>query len=92
MFPDLPAIAETVPGFDVKSWFGLIGPAGLPKDIVDRLHAEMVKAFAQPDVKERLAAMGADAQLMDPTTFNTYALQEMDRWARVVKASGAKVQ
>lgn len=91
-FPDLPAIAETVPGFDVKSWFGLMGPAGLPKDIVDKLHAEMVKAFAQPDVKERLAGMGADAQLMDPAAFNAYTLQEMDRWAKVVKASGAKVQ
>lgn len=91
-FPDLPAIAETLPGFDVKSWFGLMGPAGLPKDIVDKLHAEMVKVFAMPDVKERLAGMGAEALVMDPTAFNAYVHQEIDRWAKVVKASGAKVQ
>jgi tripartite-type tricarboxylate transporter receptor subunit TctC len=91
-FPDLPAIAETVPGFDVRSWFGLIGPAGMPKDIVDKLHVEMVKVFAQPDVKERLAVMGADAQVTDPAAFNTYVHQEMDRWAKVVKASGARVE
>ncbi|WP_326538601.1 tripartite tricarboxylate transporter substrate binding protein [Pseudorhodoferax sp.] len=91
-FPDLPAIAETVPGFDVRSWFGLIGPANLPKEVVDKLHAEMVKIFAMPDVKERLAAMGADAQVTSPAQFNTYVHQEMERWAKVVKASGAKVQ
>jgi tripartite-type tricarboxylate transporter receptor subunit TctC len=91
-FPDLPAIAETVPGFDVRSWFGLIGPANLPRDVVDKLHAEMVKVFAMPDVKERLATLGADAQVTSPTQFNAYVHQEMDRWAKVVKASGAKVQ
>jgi len=91
-FPDLPAIAETVPGFDVRSWFGLIGPAGLPKEVVDKLHAEMVKVFAMPDVKERLTTMGADAKVTAPDAFNAYVHQEMDRWAKVVKASGAKVQ
>ncbi|VTU23051.1 tripartite tricarboxylate transporter substrate binding protein [Variovorax sp. PBL-E5] len=91
-FPDLPAIAETVPGFDVRSWFGLIGPANLPKDVVDKLYAEMVKIFAMPDVKERLATLGADAQVTSPVQFDTYVHQEMGRWAKVVKASGAKVQ
>lgn len=91
-FPDLPAIAETVPGFDVRSWFGLIGPANLPKDIAEKLHAEMVKIFAMPDVKERLATLGADAQVTSPAQFNAYVHQELDRWAKVVKASGARVQ
>jgi len=91
-FPDLPAIAETVPGFDVRSWFGLIGPANLSRDVADKLHAEMVKIFAMPDVKERLATLGADAQVTSPTQFNAYVHQEMERWAKVVKASGAKVQ
>ncbi len=90
-FPDLPSIAESVPGFDVRSWFGLIGPAGMTKDVVDKLHTEMIKVFSQPDVKERLALMGADAQVTDPPAFNNYALQEIDRWAKVVKASGARV-
>jgi tripartite-type tricarboxylate transporter receptor subunit TctC len=91
-FPELPAIAETVPGFDVRSWFGLMGPSGMPTEVVAKLHAEMVKVFAMSDVKERLAKLGGDAQVTDPVAFNAYVHKEMDRWAKVVKASGAKVQ
>ncbi|HRO81210.1 Bug family tripartite tricarboxylate transporter substrate binding protein [Alicycliphilus denitrificans] len=91
-FPDLPAIAETVPGFDVRSWFGLMGPAGMPRPVVDKLHAEMVRIFTQPEVLRRIADMGAEAQVTDPAAFNAYVHQEMERWAKVVKASGATVQ
>ncbi len=91
-FPDLPAISETVPGFDVRSWFGLMGPSGMPRPVVDRLHTEMVRIFAQPEVLRRIADMGAEAQVSDPTAFTAYVHQEIDRWAKVVKASGAQVQ
>lgn len=91
-FPDLPAISETVPGFDVRSWFGLMGPAGLPGPVVDKLHAEMARIFAQPDVLRRIADMGAEAQVTDPAAFTAYVHQEIERWAKVVKASGATVQ
>jgi tripartite-type tricarboxylate transporter receptor subunit TctC len=91
-FPDLPAISETVPGFDVRSWFGLMGPAGLPRPVVDKLHAEMARIFAQPDVLQRIADMGAEAQVTDPAAFTAYVHQEIERWAKVVKASGATVQ
>ncbi|WP_406625724.1 Bug family tripartite tricarboxylate transporter substrate binding protein [Acidovorax sp. SDU_ACID1] len=91
-FPDLPAISETVPGFDVRSWFGLMGPAGLPRPVVDKLHAEMARIFAQPDVLRRIADMGAEAQVTDPAAFTAYVHQEIERWAKVVKASGATVQ
>lgn len=91
-FPDLPAIAETLPGFDVRSWFGLMGPANMPKDVVAKLHTEMVRIFAMSDVKERLATLGADAEVTDPVAFSGYMHEEMDRWAKVVKASGAKIQ
>lgn len=91
-FPDLPAISETVPGFDVRSWFGLMGPAGLPRPVVDKLHAEMSRIFAQPDVLRRIADMGAEAQVTDPAAFTAYVHQEIERWAKVVKASGATVQ
>lgn len=90
-YPDLPAIAESVPGFDVRSWFGLMGPAGIPKPIQDILHAEMVRIFALPDVKEKLAQLGGEAQVTSPASFTAYATQEVERWAKVVKASGAKV-
>ncbi len=91
-FPDLPAISETVPGFDVRSWFGLMGPAGLPRPVVDKLHAEMARIFVQPDVLRRIADMGAEAQVTDPAAFTAYVHQEIERWAKVVKASGATVQ
>ena len=91
-FPDLPAISETVPGFDVRSWFGLMGPAGLPRPVVDKLHAEMARIFAQPDVLRRIADMGAEAQVTGPAAFTAYVHQEIERWAKVVKASGATVQ
>ncbi|MBV7483340.1 tripartite tricarboxylate transporter substrate binding protein [Bordetella sp. BOR01] len=91
-FPDIPAIAETVPGFDVKSWFGLMGPAGLPREVIDKLHVEMVRVFAQNDVQQWLDKMGAQAQVTDPAAFDAYVHQEIKRWAEVVKASGATVQ
>ena len=91
-FPDIPAIAETVPGFDVRSWFGLMGPAGLPRDVVERLHAEMAHVFAQKDVLQWLDKMGAQAEVTDPAAFDAYVRQEIKRWAEVVQASGATVQ
>lgn len=91
-FPDIPAIAETVPGYDVKSWFGLMGPAGLPREVIDKLHAEMVRVFAQDDVQQWLDKMGAQAQVTDPAAFDAYVHQEIKRWTEVVKASGATVQ
>ncbi|HYG42067.1 MAG TPA: tripartite tricarboxylate transporter substrate binding protein [Bordetella sp.] len=91
-FPDIPAIAETVPGFDVRSWFGLMGPAGMSRDVVEKLHAEMVRVFAQDDVQQWLDKMGAQAQVTDPAAFDAYVHQEIKRWAEVVQASGATVQ
>jgi tripartite-type tricarboxylate transporter receptor subunit TctC len=69
-----------------------MGPAGLPRPVVDKLHAEMARIFAQPDVLQRIADMGAEAQVTDPAAFTAYVHQEIERWAKVVKASGATVQ
>jgi tripartite-type tricarboxylate transporter receptor subunit TctC len=86
--PDLPTVAETLPGFVAVSWIGLMGPAGLPKDVVDRLSNAMVKVLGDPAVRERLQAAGAEPVGSDAATFATFVKEERARWEPVVKAAG----
>ena len=86
--PDLPTVAETLPGFVAVSWIGLMGPAGLPKDVVDRLSNAMVKVLGDPTVRERLQAAGAEPVGSDAATFATFIKEERARWEPVVKAAG----
>jgi tripartite-type tricarboxylate transporter receptor subunit TctC len=90
-FPTVPAIAETVPGFEVVAWGGLVGPGNLPKDIVARLNSEVRTALANPAVKERFRALGAEVDPSTPEEFRELSRRETEKWARVVKISGAKV-
>jgi tripartite-type tricarboxylate transporter receptor subunit TctC len=91
--PDVPTIAESgVPGFDVSPWFGVLAPANTPPAIVTRLNEEMVKALRNPVLRERLAREGVDAVGNTPKEFATFIRSEMDKWARAVKESGAKVE
>jgi tripartite-type tricarboxylate transporter receptor subunit TctC len=91
--PDLPTIAEAGPlrGFDASSWFGLLGPAGTPVDIVNRVQQETAKAMNTPALKERLLAQGAIPSGMTSAQFAAYIAAETKKWAEVVKVSGAKV-
>ena len=91
--PDLPTIAEAgkLPGFDASSWFGLLAPAGTPADIVARIQQETAKALASPAVKERMLAQGAIPGGGTPAEFAKFIESETAKWAKVVKASGAKV-
>jgi tripartite-type tricarboxylate transporter receptor subunit TctC len=84
--PDVPTVAESgVPGFDVPSWLGIVAPAGTPREIVERLHAEIAKVLAQQDIKERLAAEGGEAIAGGPEQFGAYLKSEIAKWAQVVK-------
>jgi tripartite-type tricarboxylate transporter receptor subunit TctC len=89
--PKVPAIAESVPGFEVVAWGGIVGPANLPKDIVARLNTETRKALASPAVQERFKLLGADAAPSSPEEFRELARRESEKWAKVIKVSGAKV-
>lgn len=91
-FPDLPTMAESgLPGFDVNTWFGVFAPAGTPAAVIGRLHGEIVRALGQPDVRERLARLGAEAAPMTPADFGTFVRAEQAKYAQVVKVSGARI-
>ena len=90
--PELPTMAEAgVPGFDISTWFGLMAPAGTPPDVVAKWNADVVKILSAPDMREKLALQGAEAAPMTPAEFSSFIGRELDKYARIVKASGAKV-
>jgi tripartite-type tricarboxylate transporter receptor subunit TctC len=91
-FPEVPAIAETVKGFEFVSWFGTFVPAGTPKPIVDRLNAELRKAVADPDVASKLSAQVLDPMYMTPEDFARHLKSDFDRLRQVVKDSGARIE
>ncbi|MCR5885903.1 tripartite tricarboxylate transporter substrate binding protein [Rhizobacter sp. J219] len=89
--PELPTIAETLPGFDVNTWFGLFGPAGLPTEQTQRLNKAFTDALASPELQARLATLMAEAMPLTPQQFGDFVKRENAKYERVVKASGAKV-
>jgi tripartite-type tricarboxylate transporter receptor subunit TctC len=90
--PNVPTINESgYKGFDAVTWFGLLAPAGTPKDVVAKLNAEFNKALQQPDLRKKLGDEGADAAGGTPEQFAALIKDEIPRWGKVVKESGAKV-
>jgi len=93
LLPEVPTVSEAaLPGFEVTSWYGVFAPAGLPADIVAKLNSEIGSAVTAAEVKERLAALGAEPSVKSPDQFGRYVRQEITKWAKVVKDSGAKAE
>jgi tripartite-type tricarboxylate transporter receptor subunit TctC len=91
--PDLPTIAETgITGYEAGSWYGLSAPAGTPKDVISRLHAETVKVMALPDIKERLFNAGFEVVTSNPEAFGAFTRSEIQKWGKLVRATGLKVE
>jgi tripartite-type tricarboxylate transporter receptor subunit TctC len=90
--PDLPTMAEAgLPGFDISTWFGLFAPAGTPPDVVAKWNADVTRILNAPDMRERFTAQGAEAAPDSPADFARFVGAELAKYARIVKASGAKV-
>jgi len=89
--PEIPTVAESgMPGFETGSWQGIVAPAGTPPEIVNRLHATASAILASPEMKDRLDKAGAELRPMSPAQFGAFIRSERDRWAKVVRESGAK--
>jgi tripartite-type tricarboxylate transporter receptor subunit TctC len=89
--PDLPTVAETVPGYEATAWFGIGMPKGTPREIIDKVNAEVNRALADPKMRERLAELGGRPIPGSPDDFGKVIAAETEKWAKVVKASGATV-
>jgi tripartite-type tricarboxylate transporter receptor subunit TctC len=90
--PDLPTIAEAVPGYEATIWLGVMAPKGTPKEIVNFLNAGINKVINRPDVREAWLKQGAIPLVKTPDEFEAFLLKDIEKWANVVKVSGAKIQ
>ncbi len=91
-FPQIPAIGETVTGYDFTSWFGAFAPAGTPRPIIDKLNAELKKSVADPDTAAKLSALTLDPMHSSPEEFAKLVLSDYNRLRQVVKMSGARIE
>jgi tripartite-type tricarboxylate transporter receptor subunit TctC len=93
VLPDVPTIAEAgVPKYEATIWLGIMAPTGTPQPIVDKLNGEIRKMLAKPEIQQSWTKQGAVPMVMSPAEFDTYLRADIEKWAEVVKVSGAKVQ
>jgi tripartite-type tricarboxylate transporter receptor subunit TctC len=91
--PDYPTVSESgVPGFAVESWFGLVAAAGTPGDVIARLNAETIRGMSQPDLREKLARQGLFVATGTPKELIALMQRETEKWAKVVKAAGIRIE
>lgn len=88
--PELPALAEVFPGFEVNTWFGIMAPAGTPKAVVARLHTEIAKVLKAPDFAARLVQNGLDAEGSTPEEFSARIRSDLVQWRGIIKATGIR--
>ena len=93
VLPEVPTVAESgMPGYESTTWYGFLGPAGLPREVVTKLNAAIVSAVAGKDLRERYIALGAEPETSTPEAFATLIRNDIPAWAKVVKAAGAKAE
>jgi tripartite-type tricarboxylate transporter receptor subunit TctC len=92
LLPDVPTMAEALPGYDVSSWYAVLAPAGTPRAIIDRLHQASVAAVTTPEVQAKLATAGVDVETLTPQQLYAKLSADLERWGKVVKAAGMKQQ
>jgi len=93
LMPSVPTVAEQgYPGYEALNWYGFLGPAGMPKPIVDRLHDEIAKALANPQVVAAMKKTGVEPESSKPEAFAAYIKKEYDTWGKVIKQAGIKAQ
>ena len=88
--PDVPTVAETLPGFEISTWYGVLAPTGTPEAIIAKLNREIIYAAQLPDVRKKLEEMGVELQLSTPAVFGALIKSEMSKWAEVIRVTGVK--
>jgi len=92
LMPDVPTVSEAgLPGFDVTSWYGIFGPAAVPKNLVTKINTDIAAILNTPDLKDRLDKLGAEPAPLSPDEFAKFVREEVALWSKVVKESGATV-
>lgn len=89
--PDLPTIGETVPGYEVTSWYGIVAPVGTPRSVITKLHSVLAAMTQKPDITARLVALGIEPEGSSPEEFAAQTRLEIAKWAKVIKAAGVKL-
>ncbi len=92
LIPDVPTMAETLPGYQASIWTGVLAPAGTSRPIITRLNSEIIKVLGTPEVKAKLASMGVDIDTSTPEEFGAFIETEMKKWARVIKEGNIRVE
>jgi len=90
--PDVPTIAETIPGFECVNWYAMLAPAKTPSAIVSKLSAELARMIADPPFAQKLIELGSEPQSSTPAGLRAYMRKESDRWARVIKDANLKIE
>jgi tripartite-type tricarboxylate transporter receptor subunit TctC len=90
--PNVPPVADAVPGYEAMQWYGLLAPAGTPSSIIERVHAEAIKSLGSRETRERLATDGAEPLGSTPTEFAAFIRREFDKWTKVAQAAGIEKQ
>jgi tripartite-type tricarboxylate transporter receptor subunit TctC len=92
LLPDVPTVGETLPGYALTNWFGLLAPAATPKDIVSKIYVDTSKVLKETDLRKKIADLGADAVGNSPEQFGAAMRAESAQWAEVIKAAHIKVE